>query len=328
MEHNTSASRSGRDRFLKTMRGTACGRPPLWEEGITDETLAAWGAGGPESPDEFRSRFPFDRHEIIQPELRPIPASEEGHAASFSELRSRFDPDPDRRLPETWSASKEPRSYPLGITISRGLLLSCGVGDWRDLERVLYAFYDEANEVEQTIGSSVQMSVSLIERVAREVELDFAIFNEPIASFHGPVLSPEHYRRFCFPHYQRLIEVLRANGVEILVVRTWGDASPLIPLWLELGLTTLWNDHCNAGGVRYTELRERYGGELRLIGGIDSRSLHGDRAAIDAAIEATAVPLLDSGGYLPLLDDRVRPEVPYAAYCYYRERLTELVEAK
>jgi len=35
--------------------------------------------------------------------------------------------------------------------------------------------------------------------------------------------------------------------------------------------------------------------------------------------------VVDRGGYLPLLDDRVRPDVPYENYADYRARLEKRV---
>jgi uroporphyrinogen decarboxylase len=92
-----------------------------------------------------------------------------------------------------------------------------------------------------------------------------------------------------------------------------------------LGLDTLWNEHCNAAGDDYVALRRRFGKNLRLIGGIDSRALYQDRRAVDDAIERVVPPLLEDGGYLPSVDDRVRSNVPFENYRYYRERLAALV---
>jgi len=319
---------NARDRFLKAMNYEVCDRPPLWEEGIVDETWEAWRPQGLESPESFRQRYPFDRHETVDPDLFPKPEFQHRDQNGFAELRGRYVPDIAERLPEGWPSQAEPwacREHPLGVTVSRGLLLSCGIRNWNGLTTVLEALYDSPREIDATMECVVDMALSLLGEVRDKTTVDFAVFNEPIASFHGPVVSPEHYRRFCFGPYTRLLDILRARGVGLVVVRTWGNALPLISLWVELGFSALWNDHCNAGGVAYTALRRRFGKELCLIGGIDSRALYADRAAIDRTVENTVPALLESGGYLPMLDDRVRKEVPYENYRYYRERLTELV---
>ena len=68
----------------------------------------------------------------------------------------------------------------------------------------------------------------------------------------------------------------------------------------------------------------QFGPELRLIGGLDLDVLRGDREAIRRELEEKVPPLLAQGGYIPLLDGRVRADVPWENYCYYRELLEHL----
>jgi uroporphyrinogen decarboxylase len=64
---------------------------------------------------------------------------------------------------------------------------------------------------------------------------------------------------------------------------------------------------------------------LKLIGGIDLDALRDGQAAIQQAVESVA-PLVEEGGYIPLADGRVRTEVPYENYVYYRELLKEITK--
>jgi hypothetical protein len=306
---------SFRQRFLKTMACQAGVRIPLWADGIADETWEAWRPQGIGSLEVLRQRFGLDRHELLELKLVPMPPFSPGATASLAPLRLHYQPDVAERIPRelgSLAASETNRDFPLGATMSRGLLLTCGIRDWRDLTTVLYAFHDQPEEIHSNLIGKVRP--------------DFAVFSEPIASFHGPVVSPACYRRFCLDPYRRLIERLKGCGVKTLVVRTWGRGWPLVPQWLELGFNALWNDHCHAGGTDYPTIRREFGRDLRLLGGIDSRALYRDRQAIDRALESTVPPILETGGYLPWLDDRVRPHVPLAHYAYYRERLSRLME--
>ena len=64
-----------------------------------------------------------------------------------------------------------------------------------------------------------------------------------------------------------------------------------------------------------------------LIGGAPawSRRLKRIDTLIDEALRRIVAPLLEQGGYLPLLDDRVRTNVSYEHYRYYRTRLQQLL---
>jgi hypothetical protein len=70
-------------------------------------------------------------------------------------------------------------------------------------------------------------------------------------------------------------------------------------------------------------LRREFGRELRLIGGIDLDALRSGRGAIERAV-AHVAPLVAEGGFIPLADGRVRADVPYEHYAYYRQLLRSI----
>ena len=74
----------------------------------------------------------------------------------------------------------------------------------------------------------------------------------------------------------------------------------------------------------YPKLRQRFGPEVALIGGIDATALAGDETAVRKAIEETVPVLLESGHYLPCLDDRPRSNIPFSNYKLYRHILEEI----
>ena len=74
----------------------------------------------------------------------------------------------------------------------------------------------------------------------------------------------------------------------------------------------------------YRDLRFEFGRDLGLIGGIDLDVLRRDKDAIRREIEAKVPPLLEDGGYVPLADGRVREDVPFENYTYYRRLLERI----
>ena len=320
---------TGRERFLRTMGYRPCDRPPLWDEGIREDVLDAWGRQGGAAPESLLDEYRYDGRRMVDVNLNPVPKFEAGERDNaFSELRRRYRPCASERFPQDWEERVRAwsnREEPLGMVVSRGVFLSQGVGDWRSLERLLFAMADAPSEVESVQEAATALSLWALERVCAEVTLDFAVFSEPIASFHAPVISPAYYRRFAMPYYRRAVDRLRAADVNVVVLQAFGNVNPFIPLFLEVGMNALWCSHTRPAGMDYAAIRRRYGKDLRLIGGIDAVALAKGRPAIDRALENTVAPLLESGGYLPLLDDRVRPDVPYEAYRYYRTQLEKRV---
>jgi hypothetical protein len=74
-------------------------------------------------------------------------------------------------------------------------------------------------------------------------------------------------------------------------------------------------------------LRREFGTHLRLIGGIDSDLLRGSPAELQREIATRLPPLLAQGGFIPLADGRVRDDVPYRNYLFYRKLLEKIVTA-
>ena len=76
----------------------------------------------------------------------------------------------------------------------------------------------------------------------------------------------------------------------------------------------------------YLDLRGEFGRGLRLIGGIDLDVLRQGKDAICSELERVVPRLLADGGYIPLADGRVREDIPYENYVYYRSLLEEMVK--
>jgi uroporphyrinogen decarboxylase len=78
----------------------------------------------------------------------------------------------------------------------------------------------------------------------------------------------------------------------------------------------------------YRELRREFGRDLRLIGGIDLDVLRRDRDAIRREVESKVPPLLAEGGYIPMLDGRVRADIPFENYVCYKRLLEKMTGAE
>ena len=65
-----------------------------------------------------------------------------------------------------------------------------------------------------------------------------------------------------------------------------------------------------------------------MIGGIDLDALRQNKAAIRREVEEKVPPLIADGGYVPLADGRVREDVPFEHYVYYRKLLKKFTQVK
>jgi len=322
---------TGRQRFRETMRYGRPDRVPYFEEGIRAEVIEAWCNQGLPPHVDLSVMFPSDRREEMQPDLDPRPPFEEW-PTSRSELdawRRRLDPyDPDR-LPDDWPGcvrAWEKRDNVLMLRLHHGLFLTMGVEDWDRFTQVIYLLKDDPGFVREALTIQAEFAATLAERVLREVEVDAAVFSEPIGGNDRPLISPQMYEEFVLTSYEPVLDVLRRYGVETIVFRTYANARALLPSILKWGFNCLWACEVNVEAMDYRDLRREYGRDLRLIGGIDLDALRRGKDAIRHEIEEKVPPLLDDGGYVPLADGRIREDVPFENYVYYRQLLEKVTQ--
>jgi uroporphyrinogen decarboxylase len=135
------------------------------------------------------------------------------------------------------------------------------------------------------------------------------------------------FERFALPGYRKVIDLLQQHGVRLRVFcTTGGDLSSLLPMLVDAGINGLWISNIVSTKMSYPKLRQEFGPEVALIGGIDATALNRDESAVRTAVMETAPQLLESGHYLPCLDDRPRPNTEFSLYSFYRELLAELAQ--
>jgi hypothetical protein len=321
---------NSRDRFRETMRYGAPDRVPYFDEGIRDDVLRAWRRQGLTRKSEFEAMFRHDRRKEIHPDLEPLPRLKQGPSSreDIDQLRRRLNPDDARRLPRKWPSQAQELSHGEDVVmlhVQRGLFLSMGVEGWGRFAEVIALLGWDPALVQETLMVQGEFAARLAERVLRDLRVDAALFSEPIAENRGPLISPRMYREIVLPSYDPLLNVLKRRGVETLIFISWANPRPLIPAILERGFNVLWAYEVNPQAMDYRELRREFGRDLRLIGGIDLDVLHQGRDAIRREVEEKVPPLLADGGYIPMIDGRVRVDVPFDNYRYYKRLLEKTI---
>lgn len=322
---------NSRSRFLETMRYGRPDRVPYFEEGIREEVLRVWRAQGMVRDRELADLFPTDERVEIEVDLNPRPSLKKwpNRMGDLEGLRSRLDWEDPKRLPGDWSGLvRDPSSGRACrmLQVHEGFFLTMGVYGWERFTEVMYLLMDDPDFVREAMFLQGRFAARMVERVLSEVDIEAAIFSEPIGGNDRPLISPAMYQKLVLPSYEPVLEVLRRHGVEVIIFRTYANARILIPGILKRGFNCLWACEVNTEQMDYRDLRREFGRDLRLIGGIDLDTLRHGRRAIRREIQEKVPPLLKSGGYVPLADGRVRQEVPYDHYRYYRELLARLVD--
>jgi hypothetical protein len=321
---------NSRERFKQAMAFGPVDRVPYFEEGIRPEVVEAWRREGLAADARLAEMFPSDPREeiVVELEPRPEPVRWPSAPADLDDFRKSLDPGDPGRFPPDWA--QRVRRWQADDTvrmlrIHRGFFLTMGVRGWPRFQQVMDLLFDDPGLVRRMLKIQGDFAAATAEKVLLQTPVEAAVFSEPIGGNDRPLMSPWMYEDLVLPGYRPIIDVLRRHGVQVLILRTFANARALIPSFLKAGFNCLWACEVNIAAMDYGMLRREYGRKMALIGGIDTDALRHGKAAIRREVEGKVPRLLAGGGYVPLVDGRVREDVPLAHYVYYRQLLAEVI---
>ena len=322
---------TSRQRFRETMAFGTPDRVPYFEEGIRKDVLKSWYRQGLERGTDLSDLFPADRFDEIAPELNPIPDFDVWPSSNqqLDLLKKRLTPDHRARLPRKWS--KMVRKWRqndqlLFLRVHRGFFLSMGVHKWQRFTEVISLLLDDPDFVHKTMRIQGEFAAKIFENILKEIEIDAVVFTEPIGGNEGPLISPKMYEEFVLKNYDQVFEAIKSHGIETIILRTYANCRVLIPSMLKYGFNCLWACETNIEAMDYRDIRKEFGRDLRLIGGIDLDVLRQDKENIRREIEEKVPELIADGGYVPLADGRVRKDISFENYRYYRQLLEQVTK--
>jgi hypothetical protein len=238
----------------------------------------------------------------------------------------RLQPTLDGRLPQNWERFKEAfrnRTFPL---ILAGY--PCGFyGTARFLlgeERVMTEFYDDPEMMHDIMDHLANFWSSIYDQLLGQIDVDGILIWEDMCYKSGPLVSPKIFREFVLPGYRKLTGCLHSHGVNTVMVDTDGNCSALLPLLIEGGVTVV-GPFEQAAGMDIAKVRRDFP-RLGIVGGIDKMQLKQGPAAIDRELEKVPA-MLAHGGFIPHVDHQVPPDVSWADFQYYREKLNNMIRS-
>ncbi len=321
---------NSRQRFLETMRRGNPDRVPLFGEGIRSGVFKEWKQSGIKNEKDLAKTFAYDRREEIYLDLDPHPslAKWPTNMAELDTLRASLDPDDPVRLPNNWSKrvkGLKKRDYPLMLRVHEGLFLTLGVMGWNRFEEVMYLLTDEPEFVIELMNLHGEFAAKLTDRILQDVTVDALVFSEPIGGNDGSLVSPKMHKKYVLKSLKPLMAVADKHGIENRILRTYANTRGILTGAVHYGINCLWACEVEPTAMDYLDIRSEYGEDLGLMAGIDLDTLLGNKAEIKREVERVVPPLLEQGGYVPLLDGRVREYIPFENYQYYRELLEKFV---
>jgi uroporphyrinogen decarboxylase len=139
------------------------------------------------------------------------------------------------------------------------------------------------------------------------------------------LVSPKVFEAYVGPHYKRITDLLKQYGVDIVSLDCDGWIDLLLPIWLKNGVNTMFPIEVGTWDASIAPWREKYGKNLRGVGGMNKNVFSADYAAVDKEIERLKA-LIDLGGYIPCPDHRIAPDAKFENVQYYCEKLRTAIK--
>ena len=193
-------------------------------------------------------------------------------------------------------------------------------------EALLYAFYDAPELIHECMRTWLELADAVTALHQQSVALDEVFFGEDICYNHGSLISPDMIREFLFPYYQQLLDNIRRRQIghpaPYIQLDTDGRCRSVMDLYIEgIGCNIFFPLEAAADSDVVAIGREYP--ELVLIGGFDKRILAAGKEAIDREVERIFPVMSRRGGYWPMCDHGIPPEVNWRDYLHFRKRCLE-----
>lgn len=346
-----------RERFNAVMHFEKVDRIPIWDFGFWEETIQAWYDQGLPRDISTNAFFGMDPQwhgfgpntgmipgfetEIIEqtedweivrdgagvlqkrsrkgatiPQFLEFPVKNRG---DFEKMVERYDPKDPRRIRgdlDAKAAELANRDYALHIG---GGGFFGAVRNWMGLENAAMCFVDDPTLMHEMMQFIADFTCEMIHPYIDRIQYDSAHYWEDMAYNKASLISPAMFREFMLPRYKQVTGLLREHGVDVHVVDCDGNIEELVPLFLEGGVNCMFPIEIGVWKPDLMEWRRKYGRELLMIGGIDKCALMHGKKEVEEEVYSKVPQLIKIGGYIPLVDHRVPPDVPLENYQYYLE---------
>ena len=241
---------------------------------------------------------------------------------SFEEMKKRYLSSSPERIPDNFVR----RCHILNIAQVHNHLsipfLFWVARDWVGFENLCMMFYDDPILVHEMFTFITDFCIETLKDKIQKVKIDVVELKEDMAYKHAPMISPTMFKEFMYPHYVRLIDFLKANGVKIVYVDCDGYPGDLIPLWIDAGVDAMSPVEIAAGNDLLALRREfpKFG----MFGGVDKRALTKDKRAVYQEVTRALPKMIEKGGFIPHVDHAIPFDIPLENYIYFRKLMTKL----
>jgi len=235
--------------------------------------------------------------------------------ADWEDFRKRLDPTlPERHKWNVDEVAEKLNKSENAVVLGTGSLFGW-IRNWMGFENAAMGTLDAPEWIEEMVDHLADFLIGTFEMWLGKVQIDVAHFWEDICFNNGPMISPTFFKEVVTPRYKRITDRLKEHGTDVVYVDCDGNIMELVPHWLAGGVNVMFPIEIR-GNSDPLKMRELYGHDVLLAGGVDKMALIAGKEAIIEDLKRLD-PLVQDGGFIPHVDHRVPPDVTYENYLYY-----------
>ncbi|MBM3497434.1 MAG: hypothetical protein FJX74_02080 [Armatimonadetes bacterium] len=193
----------------------------------------------------------------------------------------------------------------------------------RGMEQTYVDLSQDPLLAEAILGHVVDYFLAYNERVFREAGdlIDLFMMGDDFGTQHGPMMSPDLWRRLLKPGFRAYIELAHRHGLPVMH-HTCGSVVELIPDFIECGLDVLQSVQPAAAGMDLAALKQEFGRDLCFHGGVDIQQTlpRGTPEDVRAEVRRRMEAGKPEGGFIIGTAHNLQPDVP-------RDNILALFEA-
>jgi len=159
--------------------------------------------------------------------------------------------------------------------------------------------------IQKVTDFSIELGKDFIDR-----GVDVIWIPDDMGYVHGPMLSPELFRKFIIPQLKKMVTAFKGRAVKVLMHND-GQLMSIMDDLVDAGIDAI-HPLERAAGMSLETMKEKYGEKLTLIGNVDSKSAlqYGSSSEIRKQVLGCLSIAAPAGGYILASDHSIHEGIP------------------
>ena len=203
---------------------------------------------------------------------------------------------------------------------------------WHDVidllgfDALIYLMYDRPELVDAVITRVADYYLEVNRRIfdASGDAIDILFIGNDLGAQSGPMIGPDHFRRFLLPPLKRFVDLGHAFDKRV-ILHTDGSVRALIPDMIAIGLDGMQSVQSHSHGMELEGLKRDFGAQFNFMGGVDTQALIEGTAEDARRLTLETLRIMKPGGgfIASPSHDYLLPETPVENVIVMYETLRE-----